>query len=239
MTKKLFLLDAYALIYRSYYAFIKNPRINSKGLNTSAPFGFTLTLDEVLRKEKPSHIAVVFDPPTPTFRHEMFPDYKAQRPPMPEDLRASIPYVRQIIEAFQIPTLEVNGFEADDVIGTIAHSAAKEGFSVVMMTPDKDFAQLVSENILMYKPGRGGNPPEILGEKVLSAIVEFIVDESKALDFITELKRFMNAELDTVATMSVITRADSDGKADFLQTLHNEGKKPYPNGKVNIGMALI
>ncbi len=163
MTKKLFLLDAYALIYRSYYAFIKNPRINSKGLNTSAPFGFTLTLDEILRKEKPSHIAVVFDPPSPTFRHEMFPAYKAQRPPMPEDLRASVPYVKQIIEAFQIPILEVKGFEADDVIGTVAHIAAQKGFSVFMMTPDKDFAQLVEENIKMMRPRRSGKDAEIVG----------------------------------------------------------------------------
>ncbi len=163
MAKKLFLLDAYALIYRSYYAFIKNPRINSKGINTSAPFGFTLTLDEILRKEKPSHIAVVFDPPTPTFRHEMYPEYKAQRPPMPEDLKASVPFVKQIIEAFNIPILQVDGFEADDVIGTIAHRAAKEGFSVFMMTPDKDFAQLVDENIFMMRPRRSGKDAEILG----------------------------------------------------------------------------
>ena len=154
MTKKLFLLDAYALIYRSYYAFIKNPRINSKGLNTSAPFGFTLTLDEILRKEKPSHIAVVFDPPTPTFRHEMFPAYKAQRPPMPEDLKASVTYVRQIIEAFNIPIMQVDGFEADDVIGTLAHTAAQKGFSVVMMTPDKDFAQLVDDRVTLFDPSK-------------------------------------------------------------------------------------
>lgn len=177
MKKKLFLLDAYALIYRSYYAFIKNPRINSKGLNTSAPFGFTLTLDEILRKEKPSHIAVVFDPPSPTFRHEMFPAYKAQRPPMPEDLRASVPYVKQIIEAFQIPILEVKGFEADDVIGTVAHIAAQKGFSVFMMTPDKDFAQLVDENIKIMRPRRSGKDAEIVGlDEVRN---EFLVKESK------------------------------------------------------------
>ena len=162
MTKKLFLLDAYALIYRSYYAFIKNPRINSKGFNTSAPFGFTLTLDELLRKEKPSHIAVVFDPPTPTFRHKMYPEYKANRPPMPEDLTASVPFVRKVIEAFRIPILEVDGFEADDVIGTLANRASEEGFSVVMMTPDKDFAQLVNENISMMRPRRSGKDVEFL-----------------------------------------------------------------------------
>ncbi len=175
MTKKLFLLDAYALIYRSYYAFIKNPRINSKGLNTSAPFGFTLTLDEILRKEKPSHIAVVFDPPTPTFRHEMFPAYKAQRPPMPEDLKASVTYVRQIIEAFQIPILQVDGFEADDVIGTVAHIAAKKDFSVVMMTPDKDFAQLVNENIKIMRPRRSGKDAEMIGVEEIQK--EFLVEK--------------------------------------------------------------
>jgi len=165
MEKKLFLLDAFALIYRSYYAFIKNPRINSKGLNTSAIFGFTLTLDEILRKEKPSHIAVVFDPPTPTFRHEQFADYKANRPPMPDDLRASVPYIKDVISAFQIESIEVPGFEADDVIGSLAKKAEKEGFQVFMMTPDKDFGQLISDSIKMFKPRRSGNDAEILGRE--------------------------------------------------------------------------
>ncbi|MFA8433879.1 MAG: DNA polymerase I [Marinifilaceae bacterium] len=161
--KKLFLLDAFALIYRSYYAFIKNPRYSSKGLNTSAMLGFTNTLMEVLEKEQPSHIAVVFDPEGPTFRHEMFKEYKAQRPPMPEDLRASIPYIKQIIKGFNIPEVSVSGFEADDVIGTLAKKAEKEGYTVYMMTPDKDYAQLVSENIFMYKPKRSGKEVEVLG----------------------------------------------------------------------------
>ncbi|MCK5820799.1 MAG: DNA polymerase I [Bacteroidales bacterium] len=163
MEKKLFLLDAYALIYRSYYAFINNPRINSKGLNTSAIFGFTLTLDEVLRKEKPSHIAVVFDPPSPTFRHEQYSDYKANRPPMPDDLRASIPYIKDVISAFQITYIEIPGFEADDTIGTLAKKAEKEGFEVFMMTPDKDFGQLISDSVKMFKPRRSGNEAEVLG----------------------------------------------------------------------------
>jgi DNA polymerase-1 len=162
MEKKLFLLDAYALIYRSYYAFIKNPRINSKGLNTSAIFGFTLTLEEILKKEKPSHIAVVFDPPGPTFRHEQFSDYKANRPPMPDDLRASIPYIQSVISAFNVQHLEVSGFEADDVIGTLAVKAEKEGFEVFMMTPDKDYGQLVTDSIKMYRPRRSGQEVEIL-----------------------------------------------------------------------------
>lgn len=161
--KKLFLLDAFALIYRSYYAFIKNPRYSSKGLNTSAMLGFTNTLVEILEKEKPSHIAVVFDPKGPTFRHKMFKEYKAQRPPMPDDLRISIPYIKSIIEAFNILHLDVEAYEADDVIGTLAKKAEKDGFTVYMMTPDKDYAQLVSDNIFMYKPKRSGKDVEIWG----------------------------------------------------------------------------
>lgn len=165
--KKLFLLDAFALIYRSYYAFIKNPRYNSKGLNTSAMLGFTNTLDEVIRKQQPSNIAVVFDPPSPTFRHEMYKEYKAQRPPTPEDIKKAVPYIKQIIEAFNIPMYEVKGYEADDTIGTLAKKAEKEGYQVFMMTPDKDYCQLVSENIFLYKPKRFGNDLEIWGtEKV-------------------------------------------------------------------------
>ncbi|WP_163715203.1 DNA polymerase I [Mangrovibacterium lignilyticum] len=161
--KRLFLLDAYALIYRSYFAFIRNPRYNSKGLNTSAMLGFTNTLEMLLSKEKPTHVAVVFDVHAPTFRHKMYEPYKANREEMPEDLRKAIPWVRKIIEAYNIPILEKEGFEADDVIGTLAKKAEQEGYTTYMMTPDKDYAQLVSDNILMYKPGRGGNEVEIWG----------------------------------------------------------------------------
>ncbi|MBT7094349.1 MAG: DNA polymerase I [Bacteroidetes bacterium] len=183
MDKKLFLLDAYALIYRSYYAFIKNPRINSKGLNTSAVFGFVLTLEELLRKEKPSHIAIVFDPPTPTFRHVHFPEYKAQRPPMPDDLRTSIPYIREVIKAFNISQLEKDGFEADDVIGTLSKKAEKEGFDVFMMTPDKDFAQLVSDKVRMYKPRRSGQDVEILGKEEICEKFK-ITDPEQVIDIL-------------------------------------------------------
>lgn len=155
--KKLFLLDAYALIFRSYYAFIKNPRITSKGLNTSAVFGFLLTLEEVLQKQKPSHIAVVFDTPSPTFRHEMYKEYKANRDETPEDIKKAVPYIKRLLEAYRIPVIEYPGFEADDVIGTLALKASEKGFITYMMTPDKDFAQLVSEKILMFKPSRSGN----------------------------------------------------------------------------------
>src|SRR6056297_255234 len=160
---KLFLLDAYALIYRSYFAFIKNPRVNSKGMNTSAAFGFMNVLTELLNKENPDHVAVVFDVSAPTFRHEMYKEYKANREEMPEELRSNIPYIRDLIKAMNIPIIEQKGYEADDVIGTLAKSAEKEGFEVYMVTPDKDFAQLVSKKIFMYKPARAGNVAEIIG----------------------------------------------------------------------------
>jgi len=155
--KKLFLLDAYALIFRAYYAFIKNPRITSKGLNTSAIFGFLLTLEEVLQKQKPSHIAVVFDTPSPTFRHEMFPEYKANRDETPEDIKKAVPYIKRLIEAYNIPVIAFPGYEADDIIGTLAKKASENGFTTYMMTPDKDFAQLVTDNTMMFKPSRSGN----------------------------------------------------------------------------------
>ena len=162
-SKNLFLLDAYALIYRSYYAFINNPRITTTGINTSATFGFCNFLLELLELEKPTHIAVVFDPDGPTFRHEMYPAYKAQRPPMPEELRKSIPYIKQIITGLGILCIDAPGYEADDLIGTLAKKAEKEGYTIYMITPDKDYAQIVSENIFMYKPGRSGNKSEVWG----------------------------------------------------------------------------
>jgi len=162
-TKKLFLLDAYALIFRAYYAFINRPIRNSKGFNTSAIFGFVSTLDEVLRKEQPTHIAVAFDPPSPTFRHQLFKEYKANRETTPPDIKLSVPVIKEILEAYQIPILEFEGYEADDVIGTVSKLANKEGFKVYMMTPDKDYAQLIEEGIFMYKPRRSGNDHEIWG----------------------------------------------------------------------------
>ena len=155
-TEKLFLLDAYALIYRAYYALIRNPRINSKGLNTSAILGFVNTLEEVLKKENPTHIGVAFDPSGPTFRHEAFEAYKAQREETPEDIRRSVPIIKEIIRAYRIPILEVSGFEADDVIGTLANQASQMGITTYMMTPDKDYGQLVKENVYMYRPKHSG-----------------------------------------------------------------------------------
>lgn len=153
---KLFLLDAYALIYRAYYAFIKNPRINSKGFNTSAILGFVNTLEEVLKKENPTHIGVAFDPAGPTFRHEAFEQYKAQREETPEAIRLSVPIIKEIIRAYRIPILEVPGYEADDVIGTLATEAGKQGVPTYMMTPDKDYGQLVSDKVFMYRPKHTG-----------------------------------------------------------------------------------
>lgn len=160
---KLFLLDGMALIYRAFFAFSQNPRITSKGLNASAMFGFTNTLLEVLRKQSPSHIAVVFDTDKPTARHIEFEAYKAQREAMPEDLRKSLPYIFQIIEGFNIPVITKDGYEADDIIGTLAWQAHDQGYQVYMMTPDKDFAQLVRDGVFIYKPGRAGSGDEILG----------------------------------------------------------------------------
>ena len=164
--KKLFLLDAYALIYRAYFAFVKNPRVNSKGENTSAAFGFTNVLIDIIKTEKPTHIAVVFDPPGgSTHRQEQFEAYKAHREEMPEDIRSMIQPIKRIVEAFNIPLLEIAGYEADDLIGALAKIAETKGFVTYMMTPDKDYAQLVTDKTFIYKPGRSGNPAEILGVK--------------------------------------------------------------------------
>lgn len=164
--KRLFLLDAYALIYRAYYALIRSPRVTSSGFNTSAIFGFCNTLDEILRKENPTHIAVCFDPPkSSTFRHEMYPEYKAQRQAQPEDITLSIPYIKEIIAAYNIQSIEIDGFEADDVIGTLANRAQAEGYTTFMMTPDKDYGQLVTDRVLMYRPSLRGRDFEIRGVK--------------------------------------------------------------------------
>ena len=169
MNKKLFLLDAYALIYRAYFAFSNSPRINSNGLNTSAIFGFTNTVLDIIKKEHPSHIGVVFDTSAPTHRHIEFEAYKAHREEMPEDLRKAIPYIYKLLEALNIPAIEMDGFEADDIIGTLAKRAEENGFITYMMTPDKDFGQLVSTNIFIYKPGYKGGPPEKLGLQEICA----------------------------------------------------------------------
>lgn len=182
--KKLFLLDAFALIYRAYFAFSRNPRINSRGENTSAAFGFTNALLDVLKKEKPTHLAVVFDAPGgATNRMDDFADYKANREEMPEDIRNMLEPIKEIIQAFNIPILLKEGFEADDVIGTLAKEAERQGFVTYMMTPDKDFGQLVSENIFMFKPARGGKSPEVLGVKEVCEKFE-VDDPLKVIDIL-------------------------------------------------------
>lgn len=166
---KLFLLDAYALIYRAYYAFIKSPRINSKGFNTSAVLGFVNTLEDVLKKENPTHIGVAFDPAGPTFRHEAYEQYKAQREETPEAIRLSVPIIKDIIRAYRIPILEVSGYEADDVIGTLATEAGRRGITTYMMTPDKDYGQLVSDYVFMYRPKYGDKEFEVMGIEQVKA----------------------------------------------------------------------
>lgn len=181
--KRLFLLDAYALIFRAYYALIKMPRITSTGLNTSAVFGFVNTLEELLRKEKPTHIAICFDPPGPTFRHEAFEAYKGEREATPEDIKISVPIIKEIIRAYRIPIIEIEGYEADDVIGTLATKAGNDGFSTFMMTPDKDFGQLVSDNVFQYKPGYRGGEFEIRGVKEVCERYE-ISSPDKVIDLL-------------------------------------------------------
>ena len=162
--KKLLLIDAYAMIFRAYYAFIRAPRMNSKGENTSAIFGFAITLDDLLKKVNPTHVGVAFDPKGGTFRHEAYEQYKAQREETPEDIRKAVPVIKRLLEAMNIPAFEVAGFEADDVIGTLAKQGEVAGFEVYMATPDKDYGQLVSEHIFMYRPRHTGGF-EVMGPK--------------------------------------------------------------------------
>jgi DNA polymerase I len=169
MQKRLFLLDAYALIFRAYYALIKNPRVTSTGINTNAQYGFTNTVLDIIKKEKPTHLAVAFDLAGPTERHTTYEAYKANRPETPEDLKLSIPYIKDILTAMRIPILECQGYEADDVIGTIAHKAANDGYDVYMVTPDKDYGQLVKSNVFIWKPPAFGNKEEIMGEAEVCA----------------------------------------------------------------------
>lgn len=181
--EKLYLLDAYALIYRAYYALIRMPRINSKGMNTSAVFGFVNTLEDLLKKENPDYIAVAFDPAGPTFRHDAYPEYKAQREATPEDIKLSVPIIKEVLAAYNIPIVEQPGFEADDVIGTLAKQAAAQGLQVSMITPDKDYAQLVGNGIRMCRPGHGSQGMEILGPDEVCAKYG-ITDPSQVIDLL-------------------------------------------------------
>jgi DNA polymerase I len=211
--KKLFLLDAYALIYRAHFAFTKNPRINSKGINTSVPFGFTNTLLEVIQKQKPTHIAVAFDTPAATFRDEIFEAYKATRQETPEDIRTGVPKVKDIIRGFNIPILEMDGFEADDVIGTIAKKAEQEGFEVFMMTPDKDFGQLVSDKIKLYKPAYMGNSVDIMGPKE--------VCEKWDIENVSQVIEILGLQGDTSDNIPGIPGVGPKTAADLLKQYKN------------------
>jgi DNA polymerase I len=211
--KKLFLLDAYALIYRAHFAFTKNPRINSKGINTSVPFGFTNTLLEVLQKQKPTHIAVAFDTPSRTFRDDIFEAYKATRQETPEDIKTGVPKVKDIIRGFNIPILEMDGFEADDVIGTIAKKAEQEGFEVFMMTPDKDFGQLVSEKIKLYKPAYMGNSVDIMGPKE--------VCEKWDIENVSQVIEILGLQGDTSDNIPGIPGVGPKTAADLLKQYKN------------------
>ncbi len=192
-SKKLFLLDAYALIYRAHFAFSKNPRINSKGLNTGVMLGFTNTLLEVLQKQKPTHIAVAFDTSAPTFRHKEFKEYKAHREETPEDIKTGVPIVKDILKGFNIPILELDGYEADDIIGTLAKKAATEGFEVFMMTPDKDFGQCVDEHVYLYKPAFMGNGVDVLGVEEVKAKWDV-----ERVDQVTDMLGLMGDSVDNI-----------------------------------------
>lgn len=214
--KKLFLLDALALIYRAYFAFSKSPRINSKGLNTSAMFGFTNTLLDVLNKEKPTHIAVAFDTSAPTARHVDFEAYKAHREEMPEDLRISIPYVKKIIRAFNIPVIELDGYEADDIIGTLSKRAEAEGFEVFMMTPDKDYGQLVTEKVKMYKPAVFGNPAEVVG--IEGILAKFDI---KRIDQVIDILGLMGDAADNIPGIAGVGEKTAAKLLHEYDTLEN------------------
>ena len=181
--KKLFLIDAYALIYRSYFAFSRNPRITSNGFETSAIYGFVNSLVELLSKEQPTHLGVVFDTPKKTHRHIQYVEYKANRDAMPEGISNAIPYIKDILDSLNIPCLFVDGFEADDVIGTLASQASIQGFETYMMTPDKDFAQLVTDKIFMYRPGQRGNKHQIWNVETVCEKFD-INNVSQVVDFL-------------------------------------------------------
>ncbi len=240
--KKLFLLDAFALIYRAHFAFIKRPLINSKGLNVSAITGFTNTLWEVLQKEKPTHIAVAFDLPTPTFRHEMYVEYKANREAQPEDITLAIPYIKDIIKGFNIPLVSSAGYEADDVIGTLAKQAEKEGFEVYMMTPDKDYAQLVSDKVFLYKPARMGNGVAVLGEaevlekwqiKRVDQVIDVLGLQGDAVDNIPGVKG-----IGPKTAVKLLAEYDSiEGILEHTHELKGKQKERLEEGRENALMS--
>ncbi len=221
--EKVFILDAYALIFRAYYAFIRNPRITSKGLDTSAIYGFVNTLIDVLSKEKPSRICVAFDPSGPTFRKEIYTEYKANREATPESIKSAIPYIKQILEALHIPVFEVPNYEADDVAGSLAFDLAKQGFKVYMMTSDKDYCQLVGENILMYKPAKGGNEAQIWGPEQVKK--EFSVHEPKQVIDVLALWGDSSDNVPGAPGIGEKTAKELISKYENLETLYHNINK--------------
>ncbi len=232
MKNKIFFLDAYALIFRAYYAFIKNPRINSKKLNTSAIFGFVNTLEDILKNEKPSHIGVAFDPPGKNFRHDMFVEYKANRDATPEDIKLAVPYIKQILEAYNIPIIEIAGFEADDVIGTLSKMFGNNESTVYMMTPDKDYAQLVNENVYMYKPARSGKSAEIL--KVEDINKKFGIDNPKKVIDILALWGDTSDNIPGVPGVGEKTASKLISKFENIDNIYNNIHKLAGKQKENI-----
>jgi len=236
--KKLFLLDAMALIYRAHFAFIKNPRLTSKGVNTSAVFGFTNSLLDILSNQKPTHLGVAFDTPAPTFRHEDFPEYKANREEIPEDIADAIPMVKRLLGALNIPVLEMDGYEADDIIGTLARRAEQHGYTVYMVTPDKDFAQLVTQRVLLYKPARMGNEIEILDpDKVLSNmgvtpehVTDFLGLKGDAVDNIPGIPKVGDKTAVELINMfgtveNIVRRAEEIEKKSIRETVIQFGEQ--------------
>lgn len=221
--EKVFILDAYALIFRAYYAFIRNPRITSKGLNTSAIYGFVNTLIDVLSKEKPHGICVAFDPSGPTFRNDIYSEYKANREATPESIKSAVPYIKQILKALNIPVYEVAGFEADDVAGSLAFDLAKKGYKVYMMTSDKDYCQLVGENILMYKPAKGGNDAQIWGPEHVKK--EFSVHEPKQVIDVLALWGDSSDNVPGAPGIGEKTAKELISKYENLETLYHNINK--------------
>src|ERR1041385_5535280 len=216
MEKKLFLLDAMALIFRAYYALIRNPRLTTKGKNTNAQFGFTNALVELINKQKPSHMAVCFDTAAPTERHTDFADYKANRQEAPEDILDSIPDIKKIIRGFNIPVMELDGYEADDVIGTLSKQAAKAGYEVFMVTPDKDYGQLVTNKIKIYKPGYQGGDFEIMGPKEVCEKWEI-----KSVEQVIDMLGLMGDAVDNIPGIAGVGQKTACKLLNEYSTLEN------------------
>lgn len=235
---KLFLLDAMALLYRAHFAFVRNPRITSAGLNTSAVFGFTNTLLEIINKEDPTHLAVAFDVSSNTFRHKQYPDYKGNREEMPEDLRAAIPYVNRLLKILDIPALGLEEYEADDIIGTISHHISEEEFEVFMVTPDKDYAQLVKDNVFLYKPRYKGGGFDVLDKNGVEEsmgippeqVIDFLGLKGDSVDNIPGIpkigdKTAINLLKEFGSVEEIVERAEEITKKSIRESVQANGEQ--------------